>query len=132
MPKSFPLDSKGFNRFGDLIGLKFAQCENGQSCCTLTVDRKMFNPQQVLHGGIAFSMADTGMGAALYSLMGEGELCATRDIKISYFKSVTSGVLSCETRVTEKGEKIAMLESEIKKDNVLVAKATGTFSIFRR
>lgn len=123
---------KGFNRFGDLIGLRFTQCENGKSRCTLTVGKKLFNPQQVLHGGIAFSMADTGMGGALYSLMDEGELCATRDIKISYFKSVTSGVLSCETKVVEKGEKAAVLESEIKKDNVLVAKATGTFSIFRK
>jgi acyl-CoA thioesterase len=75
-------------------------------------------------------MADTGMGAALYSLLEEKELCATIEVKISYFKPVKEGVLICNTKVIHKGRSISALESEIMNNEKLVAKASGTFSIF--
>lgn len=131
MPKNFPLNSEGFNPFGELIGLNFSKCEKGYSQCILEVNEKLFNPNRVLHGGIVYSMADTGMGGALHSYLDDNELCATIEIKIVYFKAVTSGTLTCETRVIRKGKKIAFLESEIKNDNRLIAKAYGTFSIFK-
>ena len=131
MPKKFPLDLKGFNPFGDLIGLKFTGCENGWSRCVLEVDKKLFNPHGVLHGAVIYAMADTGMGAALYTQMMEDELCSTVEVKINYFSAVTSGTLVCDTRVIFKGEKIAALESEVKIGEKLVAKAYGTYYIFK-
>jgi len=76
-------------------------------------------------------MADTGMGGALYSDLDEDELCATIEIKIVYFTAVTSGVLTCETKLIHKSRKIAVLESEIEGDGRPIAKAIGTFSIFK-
>ena len=76
-------------------------------------------------------MADNGMGGALYSYLDDDELCATIEIKIVYFKAVTSGTLTCDTKIVHRSKRIAVLESEIIKDGHLVAKATGTFSIFR-
>jgi uncharacterized protein (TIGR00369 family) len=83
------------------------------------------------HGGVLYSMADTGMGAALYSLLESDELCATVEIKISYFKSVKEGTLICDTKVIHKGKTIGALDSEIANNETLVAKASGTFSIFK-
>jgi acyl-CoA thioesterase len=77
-----------------------------------------------------YSMADTGMGAALYSLLEENESCATIEVKISYFKPVSNGVLICNTKVINKGRSISALESEILNNEKLIAKASGTFSIF--
>lgn len=131
MPKKIPLRSEGFNLFFDLIGLKFAKCEDGCSQCILKVEERLLNPQRVLHGGVIYSMADSGMGGALYSCMEQDELCATVEIKVSYFKSVTSGTLTCNTRVLHRARTLAALESEITDDNGLIAKATGTYSIFR-
>jgi acyl-CoA thioesterase len=74
-------------------------------------------------------MADTGMGAALFSLLSEGQRCATIEIKIVYLKAVTGGNLSCDTRVLQKGRKVAVLESEVRNGEDLVAKALGTFSV---
>ncbi len=88
------------------------------------------NPHGFLHGGVIYSMADTGMGAALYSLLEEKELCATIEVKISYFKPVKEGVLICNTKVIHKGRSISALESEIINNEKIVAKASGTFSIF--
>lgn len=134
MPKKFPLKSKGFNPFCDLIGLSFTKISKGFSQCVLNVDENLhFNPHSVLHGGVVYSMADTGMGGALYSLldMDDKELCATVEIKINYFKPVTSGMLKCDTKVIHKGKNIAVIESEILNNGNIVAKAIGTYSIFK-
>jgi acyl-CoA thioesterase len=76
-------------------------------------------------------MADTGMGGAVYSCLNEGELCATVEIKIVYMAPVSSGRLTCDTRVVHRGKRIALLESEVKNGERLVAKATGTYSLFK-
>jgi len=116
--------------FGELIGLTFDNMAAGSSLCVLDVDEKLFNPHKVMHGGVLYAMADTGMGGAVYPLLSEEELCATVEIKITYFKAVRSGSLECRSEVVNKGKTIASLESEILNDGILVAKAYGTFSIF--
>ena len=131
MPKRFPLQSAGFNPFCELIGLNFSKYKKGYSQCVLEVNEKLLNPHKVLHGGILYSMADTGMGAALYSCLDEGELCSTVEIKICYFGAVISGSVTCDTELIRKGKKIAFLESEMKNNETLVAKAMGTYYIFR-
>ena len=82
MSKKFPLESKGFNPFCELIGLNFTEVKKGYSRCVLKVNDKLLNPHKVLHGGIVYSMADTGMGGALYTCLEPSELCATIEIKI--------------------------------------------------
>jgi len=131
MAKRFPLQSAGFNPFCELIGLNFSKYENGYSQCVLEVSEKLLNPHKVLHGGIIYSMADTGMGAALYSCLSEDELCSTVEIKICYFGAVISGIVTCDTELIRRGKRIAFLESDIKNDETLVAKAMGTYYIFK-
>ena len=131
MSKNFPLNLKGFHPFGDLIGLKFTKLEKGYSQCTLAVVDKLLNPHRVVHGGVLYSMADTGMGAAAYTNLGKNELCATIEIKINYFKAIKAGVLTCNTKVIHQGKKIVTMDSEILNDGQIVAKAMGTFSIFK-
>ena len=131
MSKKFPLNTKGFHPFGDLIGLKFTKLEKGYSQCTLEVVDKLLNPHKVVHGGVVYSMADTGMGAAAYTNLGKNELCATIEIKINYFKAIKAGVLTCNTKVIHQGKKLVTMDSEILNDDQIVAKALGTYSIFK-
>jgi acyl-CoA thioesterase len=121
---------KDFHPFGELIGFQFTKMRKGYSQCVLKVNEKLFNPHGVLHGGVLYSMADTGMGGALYSLLDKSELCATIEVKINYFKPVKSGNVTCDTKVINKGKKVAVLESDMLNDGVSVAKALGTYSIF--
>lgn len=130
MTKKFLHNTKGFHPFAELIGLTLIEREKGYSHCTLKVEKKLMNPHGVMHGGVMYSMADTGMGAALYSLLEENESCATIEVKINYFKPVLKGELICNTKVIHKGRSISVLESEIMNNENLVAKAFGTFSIF--
>jgi acyl-CoA thioesterase len=131
MSLNFPFESKGFHPFGELLGFNFTKLSKGFSQCVLDVKETLLNPHKVLHGGVLYSMADTGMGGALYSLLEKDELCATVEIKISYFKYVKEGKVTCDTSVIHKGKRFSILESEIKNGETLVAKANGTFSIFK-
>jgi len=131
MAKEFPLKSKGFHPFGELIGLDFTRFEEGFTRGVLEVDERHLNPHNVVHGGVIYAMADTGMGGAVYSCLNEDELCATVEIKVVYMAPVTSGRLTCDTRVVHQGKRIAILESEVKNGEKLVAKATGTYSLFK-
>ena len=125
------MNVKGFHPFTDIIGLNFTKIESGYSQCVLEVDKKLYNPHKVLHGGVIYSMCDTGMGAAAYPLLEQGELCATVEVKIIYLKAVRQGKIVCDTRVLKKMKKVIILESEAKQDEELVAKAIGTYSIFK-
>jgi acyl-CoA thioesterase len=117
--------------FAELIGLKHERRPLGQSLTRLTIDPKLHhNPQRATHGAVLFALADTGMGAALYPSLEKGQFCATVEVKISYIGAVRDGEVVCETRTVSKGKRVAFLESDIYNDGKLVAKATGTYSIF--
>jgi acyl-CoA thioesterase len=119
-------------RFIHHVGLQMEQPEAGRSRITLPVEPHHFNSTGVVHGGVLFTLADTGMGAALYSNLEKGFFSATVEIKISYFKPVTAGTLVCETEVINQGKRLATLESTLLVDGVRVAKASGTFAILQR
>ncbi len=118
------------NPFGELIGLKIQQQSNNSSTLTLDVTPPLLNPHHVVHGAVLYALADTGMGAALYPSLNAGELCATIEIKMTYFAPVFDGHLVCHTQVINRGKKVAYLESELKQGDKLVAKASGNYAIF--
>jgi acyl-CoA thioesterase len=115
--------------FADLIGLRFDEAKDGHSRCRVSIRPELLNPHGVVHGAVAYALADTGMGGALYPLLGEGESCATIEIKIVYLSTARTGDLVCGTHVVRKGSRVAVLESEIFDSDKLVAKALGTYSI---
>ena len=131
MPKIVPVNAKGFDLFGDFIGLTMTKCENGYSQCVLKVNNTLFNPLGTTHGGATYTMADSGMGSALYATLNEDELCSTVETQIIYFKAVKSGKLICDTKIIHRSKRYAVLESEIKHDGQLVAKAVGTWIIYK-
>lgn len=131
MSKQYPIAAKGFSPFRELVGVTLTKVEDGYSHCVLGVDKKLLNPAGIVHGGAIYTLADSGMGAALYSSLDEGELFLTVEASIFYLKAVPSGTLTCESKVVHKGRRTAVTEAEIRNEGQLVAKAMGTFSIYR-
>ena len=97
----------------------------------MTVTADHLNPHRVVHGAVVYAMADTGMGAALYPTLAEGESCATIEIKMNYFKPIVDGTLLCVTELVNRGRTIANLESRVYLGKLLVAQANGNYAIFR-
>jgi acyl-CoA thioesterase len=118
--------------FADLIGLTVDHAADGKSRCHVVLRPELLNPHGVAHGAVAYALADTGMGAALYTLLDPEESCATIEIKIVYLSSARAGELVCNTRVVRKGSRVAVLDSEIFESDRLVAMALGTYSILHR
>lgn len=116
--------------FAALIDLRTEEQRAGFSRLALTVSTDHLNPHRVVHGAVLYAMADTGMGAALYPTLTDGEICATIEIKINYFKPVTEGTLSCATELVNRGRTIANLESRVYLGKLLVAQANGNYAIF--
>ena len=116
--------------FADLLGLSVDSKQSGKSTCSIAFTERLLNPNNVVHGVVIYSMADTGMGGALMSLLGDGQLCATIEIKIMYLKPAGHHDLVCNTEVIKQGRRVAILESEVLSGGELIAKATGSFAVF--
>lgn len=117
--------------FAELIDLVVEQQRAGHSELSLSVRESHLNPHRVVHGAVLYAMADTGMGAALYPTLDEGEICATIEIKINYFKPVERGAVRCITQLVNRGRTVANLESRLLCGEVLVAQANGNYAIFK-
>jgi acyl-CoA thioesterase len=115
--------------FAELIDLNIEERGTGHSRLSLVVARAHLNPHQVVHGAVLFAMADTGMGAALAPSLTDGEVCVTIEIKINYFKPVSTGTLICLTQLVNRGRTVANLESRLFLGETLVAMANGNYAI---
>ena len=116
--------------FADLIGLVVTQQRAGYSECSLALEAKHMNPHGVVHGAVVYALADTGMGAAAYPTLAPGELCATLEIKITYFKPARSGELRCITTLVNRSKTLANFDAMVYCGEVLLAKANGNYAIF--
>ena len=117
--------------FADLVEFAVDAQAAGRSTLSLRVAAKHMNPHHVVHGAVLYAMADTGMGAALYPTLAAGEICATIEIKINYFKPVSEGRVVCETELLNRGKSVANLESRLFVGETLVAQANGNYAIFK-
>lgn len=118
--------------FVDHIGARIVESKDGSSLLTLSIQPCHFNSSGMVHGGALFTLADTGMGAALFSSLQPTEGCATIEIKINYFRPVTEGELACRSVLVHRGRSTANLESILSVGGIVVGKANGTFAIFPR
>jgi acyl-CoA thioesterase len=118
--------------FGELIGLELRAQGPGKSECALVVAPQHLNPHRVVHGAVLYAMADSGMGAALVPTLDAGELCATIQITMHYFKPVSEGAgVACSTELVHRGKRVAHLESRLHVGEQIVATASGSYAIFR-
>ena len=123
------VNQKGLNPYAKLLGIEFTSCADGECSARLEVKEELFQGGGVVHGGAAFSLADSAMAHALLSALNPGENCSTVEIKTSYFAPVTDGEMTCEAQVVKRGRRIAFLEAKVYNEARLVGSASATFAI---
>ena len=75
---------------------------------------------------------DTAMGAAVMSVLPEGERCATIEIQTRFLRGATTGTLSAEATVLSAGRSVVHLEARtVDAAGNLVAAAAGSFAVIR-
>ena len=128
MPAIPPHDARDF---GGLVGIQAITLEDGRSRCSLTIDRRHYNPNGVLHGGVTFTLTDVAMGSAVFSTLPKGERTTAMEVQVRFLRAVTGGTLTVEGEVVSRHERIAVTRAEVTDDRGrLVAAATGTFYVF--
>ena len=110
-------------------GIVFEKVEPGESVCKAEVTTALHNAGGILHGGVPYTMADTGMAMALIATMEGAANFSTVEIKMSYFRPVVEGTLVCRTRMIKKGKRIAFFESTVSEGEHEIAHATGSYCI---
>jgi acyl-CoA thioesterase len=118
--------------FAEHLALAVESSGEGRSRTALQIAPEHLNPHGVVHGAVLFALADTGMGAALYTRLAPGEACASIEVKINFLQPATTGRLSCESELVRRGRNVALLESKLKCGEDLLATASGHFAIFVR
>ncbi len=122
----------GLNRFADLVGLRFTECGDGRCSAEVDVRDDLFHPGGVVHGGVAFALADSTMATGLLATLEGGQNASTIELKISFLAPVRGGVMTAESWIVKRGRRIAFAEAKVSCGEILVATATATFAIVDR
>ena len=115
--------------FADLVGFSVTERTEKHCVTELSLEKKHLNPNGVVHGGVLYTLADTGMGGALMAALPEGHYCATIEIKIAYFRPAKEGTVRCIPELVHLGRRPASLESRLELGGKTLARAYGTFMI---
>lgn len=132
-----PLDliKQGVNNMGiaRLLGMRIEALEDGIGRVSIQVDERLMHPQQIVHGGVIFTLADTAMSMALISVIPLGTRFSTIEAKINFLAPVRAGELLAEASIVQQGRSIAVLEATVYNlyddARTAVARILGTFNI---
>ena len=103
---------------------------DGRASTTLILDERHLNPHHISHGAVPFTLMDTAMGAAVMSVLGEGQLCATVEMHTRYHRPATDGRLTADAVVVTAGKRIIQLEARTTDDQGrLIASSTSSFAV---
>jgi uncharacterized protein (TIGR00369 family) len=112
---------------GQLIGMRLIAIEAGRATFELDADERHHNPMGTLHGGILCDIADSAMGLAYGSTLGEGESFTTLQLTINFLRPIRSARLTAEGTIVQQGRSAGMTEcSVIDERGRLIARATST------
>ena len=125
------------SKFGilHLLGMQIVTAESGIGRVSIQIDERLMHPQQIVHGGVIFTLADTAMSMALISVLPVGTPFGTLEAKINFMLPVYKGELLAEGIIVHKGRSTAVLEATvfniIEGEQHAIARVLGTFSIAR-
>ena len=119
-----------------LLGMKIISAEAGIGRVGITVDERLMHPQQIVHGGVIFTLADTAMSMALLTLLPQGTPFGTVEAKINFLLPVRAGELLAEGTVVHMGRSTAVTEATVYNivdgEQRTISKVLGTFSFARQ
>jgi acyl-CoA thioesterase len=116
-----------------LLDLHIDNAQDGEGAVSIRVDARLYHPQQIVHGGVIFTLADTAMAMALMSTLPVGTRTSTIEAKINFLLPVRTGELSADAIIVHRGRSTAVLEATVHNTNgterETIARMLGTFHI---
>ena len=123
------INAEGFNKYASLMGIRFVEWEPGRCVAELDAGPHLHHPGGIVHGGVAYGLADSAMAHALIAMLDAGMNCSTIEMKMSYLAPVREGLMRAEANVLKKGRTVAFIEAKVACDERTVATASASFAI---
>jgi acyl-CoA thioesterase len=111
--------------FSQWLGISVVEIKEGYSKIQMEVRPEMINGLGIVHGGIAFSFADS---AFAFACNNRNNLSVALDTSINFLKPVhVADVLTAETKEIHNGKSTGLYQVEIRnQNNIVVAIFKGT------
>jgi uncharacterized protein (TIGR00369 family) len=117
------------------LGIVPTAVEPGRVDTAMTLQRRHLQHTGQCHAGVMASIADHSMGAAAQTLVAEGGLILTAELKVSLLRAGRGDRLECEARVIKPGRMLSFTEAEVYavegEARTLVMKASATMAVTR-
>jgi uncharacterized protein (TIGR00369 family) len=119
--------------FFGYLGLTVVSARADEVAVRMTVPQGLYSPYGMVHGGAIAALIDTAFGIAVACRLGAGSRTATHELNINYISFSRGPTLLCRARVLRLGRAVASIEGEVlhEANDALIAKALGTFGVFR-
>jgi acyl-CoA thioesterase len=115
------------NPFIKFVGIQVPQLGKGYARFLLPFKPELANSIGLLQGGVLAALGDETVAFALYSLVQEGEMINTVEMKINFLAAVKEGEIIAEARIAKRGRTISLGEFEVRQADRLVAKGLCTY-----
>jgi uncharacterized protein (TIGR00369 family) len=114
----------------ELLGFSLDEAEEGRVVFSLQPGEQHYNPIGSVHGGVAATLLDSAMGAAVHSTLPQGSGYATLEVKFNLVRAITAetGRVVAEGNVIHAGKTVATVEASLRSaaDGKLLAHGTST------
>ena len=112
-----------------LMGFELVEVEEGLAVFAIVPREQHYNPLGTVHAGVALTLLDSCMGAAVHTTLPEGVAYTTLETKVNLVRAVRAdtGELRAEGRVVHRGRTTATAEGRfVDADGKLYAHGTST------
>lgn len=113
-----------------LMQMQVLDAGEGRSRIEMSAGKHLHSLYGMLHGGAVATIVDSACGIALGSLLEQGEMCVTVDLRINYISNMKEGTLVGQGRVIHRGRQTGVTEAEISdEEGNLIAAGMATHLI---
>ena len=114
----------------DLLGFDLIEVDEGRVVFAAEPGEQHYNPIGVVHGGLAATLLDSAMGAAVHSTLPQGSAYITLEVKFNLVRAMTAetGRVLAEGKVIHGGKTVATVEATLRGEEggALLAHGTST------
>lgn len=71
----------------------------------------------IVHGGAIATLADETLASVAFTVAEEGEMTATVDLKVDYYRPGTPGRLLCRAKVRHRTRRLAFCEATVEQES---------------
>lgn len=103
------------DRFSQWLGIEVLEIKEGYSKIKMTIREEMVNGFGIIHGGIAFSLADS---AFAFACNNRNILSVALDTSINFIKPIHIGdIITAEAKELHNGKSTGLYQIEIRNQN---------------